>query len=345
MTITRLFQSGFELNSLYSEVFGIMNVGNFLLTSTSPKTGTYCIKCGYTSYGYWAFPATNQVRAGIFFRWDSGAIVNSNCRIISFADASLNNLIEIRADGNYNAYLFVNGSQKGNATVIIPNQYYHYGLDVKIDGSAGWANFYLDGALAANFSGNTGTTQIARFTAGASGAVQWDGGIKTSSFDDLTIDDTTGEAAAAKVPIITYKYIAPNGDGNYSGFTGSDGNQVNNSLLVDEIPPNGDTDYVIAGSSGLKDSYALGDYSPSPNSTVAAVIPIAIARKMSAAQIQLKLGTRVSGTDLVGSAQELTTSFGLMKWERQTAKPGGGAWDETAVDGAEFYQESAGSYT
>lgn len=81
----------------------------------------------------------------------------------------------------------------------------------------------------------------------------------SSTFDDVYICDTTGSA-----PYNTFlgdcvvRTILPTGDGVSSQLTGSDGNSVNNSLLVDETNSSM-TDYVAAASAGLTDLYAMGD--------------------------------------------------------------------------------------
>ena len=59
--------------------------------------------------------------------------------------------------------------------------------------------------------------------------------------------------------------LFPNGNGNSSDFDGSDGNSIDNYLLVDDTAPDGDTTYVEAGVVGDKDTYACLLYtSPSP---------------------------------------------------------------------------------
>jgi hypothetical protein len=70
-------------------------------------------------------------------------------------------------------------------------------------------------------------------------------------YDDMYIGDTyLGD--------IVVRTLLPNGDGDSSQWTGSDGNSTNNSLLVDEANSSA-TDYVLASTAGLTDLYALGD--------------------------------------------------------------------------------------
>jgi len=53
--------------------------------------------------------------------------------------------------------------------------------------------------------------------------------------------------------------LFPNGNGNYSDFLGSDADKVDNYLLVDENPHDGDTTYVESGTDTDRDSYGFDD--------------------------------------------------------------------------------------
>jgi hypothetical protein len=136
----------------------------------------------------------------------------------------------------------------------------------------------------------------------------------------------------------------PNGDGNYSQFDGSDGNQVNNYQLVDEVPANV-TDYVETVTVDQFDSYDLADIALSVGATILAVIPTVYSVRDGDAE-EIALGTRLGGADLVGSDQVPPSGYSDKAFlnERQTTKPGGGAWAEADVNNAEIVIKSRGSY-
>jgi hypothetical protein len=354
MTITRQWQTGWELNSFYSECDERLGVAsNLSISSTSFKTGTYSLRIGgtedYDASAVKNFTSTYQLRVGIHVRTPEMTAINNKVRVLTIQTAGGTDLLHMYVDGESNyVYFYVkNGTTAvGNLIPIMIDTYYHWGIDIKIDGSVGWCYIYKDGILVASFSGDTGTDQMERILFGSYPEFQnndWKSGYY-AYYDDITIDDTTGEGSAAIIPDHRYEFVIPNGDGNYSQMTGSDGNQINNYLLVDEIPPNDDTDFVRAGSTSLTDSYALADYTLPKNAEIKAVIPIAVSKKTSAEDIKLALGTRLSSTDLIGTSQVLPTSYALAKWERQTTKPGGGAWTESDVDSAEIVIESDGTY-
>jgi hypothetical protein len=135
--------------------------------------------------------------------------------------------------------------------------------------------------------------------------------------------------------------MKPNADGNYSQWTPSSGSGADHYADVDEVPAS-DADYLTEDAVGQKDSFAMETYSIGTNEIVNAVIPIIRAKKNGATEA-LKIGTRYSGTDLMGANKDLGVSFGYLS-ERQTTKPGGGAWDQAAVDDMEVVIQSSGSF-
>lgn len=349
MTIIRRVQTGFELASWSHETDGVVvKAPNPYYSTTTVKTGTYSMRSPSSDNGgtfYWTVPSTYQLRVGFHFRIDYTAVESTKSRFCTFRSGTPTDLAILfykRSAGSI--HLTVAGvEQDVNIGVLGLSTWVHIGIDIKIDGSSGWIKVYLDGTEILSYTGNTGTLQMESVTLGDQ---SWSGYCTNETFfDDLYINDATGEGAATVVPDRRFPLISPDGNGNYSQMTGSDGDQTDNYLLVDEIPPNGDTDFVRAGAPSLNDSYAMADYTKPANADIIAVIPIAVVQKESVDDIKLAVGTRLSATDLIGSAQELPTSYGLAKWERQTTKPGGGAWTEADVDGAELVLESGGTYT
>lgn len=100
----------------------------------------------------------------------------------------------------------------------------------------------------------------------------------------------------------------PNGNGNLSNFLGSDGNSVDNYLLVDENPPNGDTDYVSSGTAGDIDLYAMQNATPT-SGTVKAVGVHLYARKDDAGARSIAPMVRDGTTNNAGTTQAIGTSY------------------------------------
>jgi hypothetical protein len=73
---------------------------------------------------------------------------------------------------------------------------------------------------------------------------------------DFAINDTSGSIQNSWVGASNVFYQFPNGNGASSDFGGSDGNNTDNYLLVNEVPPDTAT-YVQDDTSGQIDDYAL----------------------------------------------------------------------------------------
>jgi hypothetical protein len=224
----------------------------------------------------------------------------------------------------------------------------HVGVDVKLAASGGWINLYVDGVETLAFAGDTlgasGVTTVDQvlFTGTLETTAAWE---NYAYIDDILIDDTTGEPAAATVPDRRFRLITPNGNGTASEMTGSDGDQVANYALVDEVPHNSDTDYVKALTTGLVDTYTMSTFTLPTDWVVGAILPLLIARK-SAAEDDVRIAPALQSntTRAVGSGQTLGTSYDL-RWGRWTTDPHTGvAWSQAGLDAVEVGAQSAGTF-
>jgi hypothetical protein len=100
----------------------------------------------------------------------------------------------------------------------------------------------------------------------------------------------------------------PNGNGATSAFVGSDGNSVDNYLLVDEATPNSDTDYVGSATPGDIDTYAMQNATPT-SGTVKAVGIHLFARKDDAGVRTIAPVVREGGVNYLGANQNIGTSY------------------------------------
>lgn len=138
----------------------------------------------------------------------------------------------------------------------ITNVWRYIEFKATIDDVAGSVTVRVDGTTILTYSGDTRNgstatvTKMILFNLGNPG---------TTYYDDVYALDNTGVAPYNDfLGDIVVRTLLPNGDGDSSGWLGSDGNSVNNSLLVDE-PTSSMTDYVAANVSSTSDLYALTD--------------------------------------------------------------------------------------
>jgi hypothetical protein len=221
--------------------------------------------------------------------------------------------------------------------------WHHVGLDVKIDNAAGWIKLYINGLLALDFTGNTGTSPVTAvgYAGSASSNGDWNAFLY---YDDVYLDDTTGEAAS--VPIQKrFMYLAPNGNGELSQFTGSDGNSTDNYLLVDEVSAHDDdATFVQASANGLIDSYTHAALTTPDNFVPVALITSAFAKKTDATvdteyQARLHKGSDNS----LGVAKDLATGYTLLQ-DRFTTLPDATPLGDVNINDTEIGIVAAGAY-
>lgn len=346
MTITRIWQAGAEMQHINElEELSTLGASSCSISSTEAKTGTYSFR--YTAASYprgKAFSSVNQIRAGVFLNHAGLATATSASQAIIFRLAvSGATSITLQWKGDTaNLELYVGASLVASVSAAsvgfsTTSTWFHVGIHAYSNAS-GTIKIYLDGVEILTYSGDTGTGITACYFGGRNSTNGW---ANYCYFDDFYIDSTVSETIAP-VPSYRFGWQAVNAAGTSVAWTAT--GAASNYQCVDDGVPNDDTDYVSAASSGLIDYYNMASYTVPTGYVIAAVIPAAWAKKTDAGtDSEIKLGTRLSGTDSTGSAQNLATSYGPV-FERQTTKPGGGTWTQSDIDSAEVKIESAGSF-
>jgi hypothetical protein len=336
MSITRLRIAGAELGNLL-EIDGVYTYGSgtFEASTESVYTGTYAYKHQNGSinykYGYINITSTGQVRVGMWIKLAS--MISAQLPIIKMMSGG-SDVAELYLSNGASS-LYTNNVSRDSGTNWY-GAWHHFGLDMKVDGTNGWVYIYKDGVLDMSWDGAvTGNITQVRFGKYGSNFTQ------LTYFDDIYIDDTTGESSPVSLPMLRFYYVTPDGNGNYAQWTGNDGNSTDNYLLVDEIPPS-TSDYVQGTVADQYDSYTMTSITLADGQLVRAVIPTVYAKRNATTE-ELAIGTRYSSTDLVGTDQALSGTYALYN-ERQTTKPGGGDWEQTSLDGMELLIKSRGSY-
>jgi len=343
MAITRRWQAGAEVDTTNSHniEFDAVN-SNWTTSNTYARSGTYSFQ--YVDGNDWAsigIAATRQVRVG--FHWYPDETADGiNGQIFSITQASIvSQLAILRVHLPTTLELWVAGSARDTEVgAFSADRWHHIGMDAYIDNAAGWVKVYLDGTEILTFAGNTGNANIENVLFGYNSSNH---PIDNMYYDDLYIDDTTGEAAAP-VPDLRFEFISPNGVGNYSVWDPFPGTGEANWQDVDERPNDGDTTYVEAQVLNERDSYAMTTYTMPAGWAIEAVIPTAIAKKTDGGtDTELNLMTRQGGVDDDGADQDLPTSYGLL-WDRFTTDPGGGSWSQADLDSIECGVRGRGTF-
>lgn len=354
---TRLFQLGFELGILECNAFNVSgqpcSVG-----SAKAKTGTLGLNMNSATNqplqgGGRGIPNTTELRAYC-------AINHNNANVGGAAVDQQAYLIQlVKADGTIWRF----GWHHGNALFYITsttttvlasatdvgtnfgtiNTWNSVSIAAKVHASAGWLNLYINGILIASYTGATGASPITQVLFGGTptGGGTWSA---TTTFDDCYCDDTTGEAAAPSAER-KFIYLAANGNGASSQWTGTDGDSTNNFQNVDDVGVNdGDTTENHAGVVDLVDSYPHATYTTPINYSPVAVINTVVARKTNAAvDTQLQLRLHKGASDTLATAIALSTSYAVYE-QRATALPDASTLNDANINLTEVGVVSKGSF-
>jgi hypothetical protein len=338
MSIVRLWQSGLETGSL--DEFSL-TAGTPAASTAQKNTGNYSLLCNANSeYGLVTISPIRQVRVGFFFN-PMTISTSTEVQILDLRESDGTQLVGIHQKGTTaNSPLILDVAGTDQDTEIganTPSTWFHLLIDVYIDSSSGWATVYKDGIEILSFSGNTGNADIEQVLFGFPSSVN--GG--NQYWDDMYIDNTSGEGAAQSGPILYFYSVTPNADGNYSQWLGSDGDSTNNYQLVDEIPPS-DSDYVVTTGTNNLDSYNMSTFTLDTGEVIEAIIPTVRVKRTSTTE-QIVLGSRLSSTDLLGVVQDPGTSFDYL-FQRLTGTPAGANWQQSDLDSVELLIASTGTY-
>lgn len=265
----------------------------------------------------------------------------TNSEVISFTDADTKQFeFNINAT-NSTIFCTRNGVLVGSAVAWAPVNGIFYFIEFKVTfhDTTGIAVVRIDGTTMINLSATD-----TKNTANAYATGVYLGDTSGNHFPIDTIDDVyvlngvdSGVAGAPNNDFLgdcRVEARLPSGNGNSSQMVGSDGNSVDNYLLVDEATPNSDTDYVESGTVGNKDTYTFQDLTPT-SGTVYGVTAMPYARKTDAGVRTIKSIARLSGVETDGPEKTLATTYQYLDDIRES-KPGGGQWTIADFNSAEF---------
>jgi hypothetical protein len=203
-----------------------------------------------------------------------------------------------------------------------------YEFHIKIDDSTGIVEIKENGILKLTYEGDTKPatdSEINYVGCITSGAYTW-------YMDDLAINDTEGSIDNSWCGNGYIVALKPNAVGDSSQLTGSDGDSVDNHLLVDDVPQNGDTDYVYGVTADNQDLYNLEALPTLPeNVVIKRVWPEARAKDDGVGDIALVIKAGTTQDD--GPTRELGTSYMAVKGSDYTLNPDDSQpWEVSDID-------------
>jgi hypothetical protein len=309
--MARIFQTGFEFQNL-AEVPGsfISNTGSGEHGYTGGRWGSYCFYVATTGWYNKARALHVNVPAqpSEFFYRGAHRITGSQTwgTVLAFVDVSGNTLCRIDGDtSNWTAHVggssVASGSWSITAWRLIRVHYK--------PGTPGEFQLYIDDDQVANWGGDTNVSygNLGRFY------FQCQSGHPNSAYhycDDVAINDPSGTANNGLPSDGYIQVLLPNGNGDASEWTGSDSNQVDNYLLVDEAGHDSDSTYVLSTEAGPKDLYNLSTISLGLGERIVTIQPLAIARAYDAsATMSIQLGLKTNNTEVWSEDIDLGTTY------------------------------------
>lgn len=299
------------------------------------RNGTNGLSIPDPAYGVEQISTSEQFHyAGCGFKF--GVLpTTGDCVLMAFRDNGTTQ-VDVRLTPGGFFRVTRNGTTLATGVVqVATGTYFYVEFMAKIHGSTGTYDVYINGAAAADVTGSGANTQSsANATADTlrifrTAAV----GASTISMDDCFW--LSGSTAPARWGDSRCEKIDPNGNGNSSQWAGSDGNSVDNYLLVDESTPNDDTDYISSSTVGDIDLFTYSNVTPTTG-TVACVVVNMWARKDDAGTRTIAAVSRDSGTNSVGDNKDLATNYARYRQFWQLNPLTAAAWTITEVNADEF---------
>jgi len=247
--------------------------------------------------------------------------------------ATINLTIALNADGTLSLYrstVLLDTS----VTVLSTDTWYHIELVAQVSNSTTIECILkVDGTTVITLPTSTDTMIAGGITSVQLGKL----GIPASTFyfDSYYLMDQEGSTNNTFLGDCVVEAILPDGNGYNSDFDGSDGNQVDNYLLVDEADPDDDSTYVEDDTVGGIDAFTYDALSETP-ATIFGVAVTIMAKKTTANARTIKQIARPVSTNYLGDEHTLSESYACYQdiWEDNPADAA--AWEEADVNGAEF---------
>ena len=319
--------------------------GTVSVQTGTVRSGTYALRVNPTTNGQGIFTITGIAADGsynfsgmslatayltVYFRVAT-APGSSDEEILVFQDTNnsvVKMMVRLTSARKLAVYDTTVALQATGTTVLSLNTWYR--LDIKCGTGAATAPWEvnIDGTLEISGTGNlattnTGSVRLGKVTNRNSQTVDF-------FYDDVFVDDAAYIGAHAIVA------LAPNGAGTFQTWTiGAGGGS--NYTNVDEIPPNGDTDYLLStGTAGNAESETMADSSSaSITGTVNAVEVICQVKRDGASNGSIKTRMRSGTTNNDTNGGSSTSSY-LARINQSATDPNtSAAWTTSGVDGVE----------
>lgn len=261
---------------------------------------------------YKTIEASDCVTLGFALRRYQSASL-STTSFLSDGGSTYHITINIGSSGRVNV---VRGSYSGTliatGTTVLPyNRWFYIEIQVTVSDTIGSVEVRLNGSTTPEIkltdidTRNGGTnTAIDGISIGCQDTSIYSAGY----FDDLYILNSSGETNNTFLGDVRVQTIVPNGTGESSQFTGSDGDSVDNYALLDELPFSV-ADYVKSNVVGERDMYTMSKLQNNTDSILGVQHTIIGTKTGAANNINIKPALSINGSIYYGDVHILPYTF------------------------------------
>ena len=210
------------------------------------------------------------------------------------------------ATGQIGVYRGLNTLIASTAENLLPINVWNYvEMFCVLSNTIGSVVVRLNGTTVIDFTGDTLDTGASTSIIAVGVGSSLPGTDAPGHVDDLYVCNAAGTTNNNFLGDTRVATIVPSGNGASSGLLGSDGNSLDNYLLVDELPPTTD-DYVGSPTVGAKDTYQLANTGIA--GPIRGIQHNIVANKSDAGSANARGVVRVGTTDYPGATRALSTS-------------------------------------
>jgi len=301
-----------------------------MINTTNPKTGSQCLKTTYQAYAtkWFAEPLQNaRLYMGFGFRWSGSTGTQSILNFSSLLGAQTQMFLDPAGTLSFKRYY--NVLLATSSTVFLADTWYYIEIKMTISNSTSFGDVVLrvngvtDIELGSGIDTSYNEVALQGLTFGSyvSQSIFW---------DDLYICDDQGTVNNTFLGECVVECLRPNGNGATSQWTGSDGNSVDNYLLVDDQPLD-DVDYIESDDVGYIDLFEHQNLSIGAL-VVHGIRVVCAAGREAPGERFAKNMCRSSGVNYEGDEYSVPTDGWLYRDEIWETDPATGVlWSEGAI--------------
>lgn len=309
------------------------------ITTTTPRTGVQCLRCGSGAEVGKIIPATGTIICGFGMRKDESGTVGY-VDVVRFETAGGAEQFALQYSDSAKTFRVTSGfgQSSGSGVFDLTTGYHHIEVKITFDDTVGAWEYRINGITAESGTGvDTNPQTSPGAGAGTVERVELDstpsGGEPDSFFDDFYILDDDGSFNNDLLGdvIIDTKFVTSNGTTNAWTPSGA----PPNSDMVDELLVDGDTTYVETATNNADELYNVGNVS-AILTDIKGVQSNITAKKTTSGKADLSPLVRSPGLFIRTEQTVGQGAYAVYRDVHDTDPDTAAAWGVVDFDGSEF---------